>query len=370
MKKVRIILLMAVTVMLLGMPALADEAAAPSAEYEGTPTTAMKAPTAKLGVSVGAFMGSFVAPGSGTPVGLEHDGMGNLYMTEIGTDTLYQITTTGAVLNSWGGMIGNPIGVTSDGSFYYVTDTVNQAVQIYALNGTPVTSFSVAAYTTFPEGITYCPNNGHLYVVGGSGENIVIEYMTDGTAVTTYPILGSSPDGIAWDPMRQCFWLYDSGTDTVRQYDTMFSQVDSFPGTVNAGFSTGEGLAVIGNSVYVVATGSDRIVEFDITYAQGSFDMCIQSPDGSAVFNFNSTTGMFQYCDDYGTISGAASVSISGCHLMIRGMSDEGHWVIATAEICSEMKGSVIIRVDKTVALAMSPFIRNGTVTMSNCPCN
>lgn len=371
MKRVRIILLMAVTVMLLGMPARANETTKPSAEIEGTPAVAMKAPATKNGASVGAYMGSFVTPpGNGTPVGLEHDGMGNLYMTDISFNTLQRITTTGTTLNTWGGLIGNPIGVTSDGSFYYVTDTIAQVVQIYALDGTHVTSFSVAAYTSFPEGITYCPNNGHLYVVNGSGGNIVMEYTTSGSLVTTYPVFGSSQDGIAWDPLRQCFWLYDSGTDTVRQYDTTFNQIDSFPGTANAGFANGEGLAVIGNSLYVVATGSDRIVEFDITYAYGLFDMCIQRPDGSASFNFNSTTGIFQYCDDNYNFTGPATVSITGCHVMIRGFTDEGHMVFATAEICSTMTGSVVIRLDKIARIGMSPFIKDGVVNMYGCPCN
>jgi DNA-binding beta-propeller fold protein YncE len=122
----------------------------------------------------------------------------------------------------------------------------------------------VITQTTFPEGITYNPNTDHLYVVNGSGENIVSEYQTDGTHVMNYPVLGSSQDGVAYDPVRDSYWLYDSGTDTVREYDTSFNVITSFPGTANAGYGTGEGVAVIGDRLYVMATGTDTVVVFDI----------------------------------------------------------------------------------------------------------
>ena len=307
------------------------------------------------------------------PVGLEHDGAGNMFMTDIGNSTLSRINTTGGVLGTiTSSLLGNPIGVTTDGSFFYITETSSDTVQIYDITGTSVGNFPVWAYTSFPEGITYCPNNGHLYVVNGSGGNIVIEYLPNGTFVATYGILGSSPDGIAWDPLRQCFWIYDSGTDTVRQYDTSFNQVSSFPGTNAAGYSNGEGLAVIGNSLFIVATSSVAMVEFDISGAPVLTDAlwCIQSRDGSQTFSFNIETGDFWYVNDNGTLFGSGSIRAVACALMINGMAYDGSMVMASINLCQQPRGTVIVRsggFDGFGAPTWGGFIINADVNFEGC---
>lgn len=218
----------------------------------------------------GAVLGSFpvTLPG-GTPVGLENFG-GNLLITDIGDDSFSSITTTGMLVTGPTVIGGgpNPIGITTDGTNIYVTDTTSDQVLILGLDGTPISSFDVTGITTFPEGVTYSSADGFLYVVDGSGGNQVGQYTTAGVLQATFPINGSSPDGIAWDSLRGVFWIYDSGTDTVRAYDTSFNEVDSFPGTIAAGFAGGEGLAVQGDSVFVVATGSDTVVEFGLAPAE------------------------------------------------------------------------------------------------------
>jgi len=198
----------------------------------------------------------------GTPVGLEHDGNGGLLITDIGDGSINFMDLTGSVSSSFAG-VGNPIGITTDGVNIYQTDTTSDAVIIFNSAGTQTGSFSVATETTFPEGITYNPNTGNLYVVSGSGENYVAEYTTAGTLLGTFPINGSSQDGIAF--AYDYYWIYDSGTDLVRRYDTSFNEVGNFGGTSAAGFGTGEGLAVVGDVLYVCATGADTVVGFDIS---------------------------------------------------------------------------------------------------------
>lgn len=207
--------------------------------------------------------------GGGTPVGIEHNGSGNLYLTDITATAYAIISPTGAVQGGPTTLAGgpNPIGITSDGTSLFVTDTVSETVVTYDFSGAQQASFSVSAQTTFPEGITIPTYNSNLFVVDGSGGNNVYEYDTAGTLLNTFPINGSSPDGIAFDNLRCVFWVYDSGTDTVRSYDSTFTAVDTFPGTGAAGQGSGEGLAVIGNSLFVVATGADVMVEFDISGA-------------------------------------------------------------------------------------------------------
>ncbi len=109
----------------------------------------------------------------------------------------------------------------------------------------------------------------------GAGRNAVHEYTPTGTLVTTYPVLGSSPDGLTYDSSSCSFWLYDSGTDTVRHYDQGFNELQNFPGTSANGFANGEGLAVAGNTLYIVASSSDDLVSFDIS---GQIRSCVNVP--------------------------------------------------------------------------------------------
>ncbi|MCB1049419.1 MAG: hypothetical protein KDC71_02385 [Acidobacteria bacterium] len=212
----------------------------------------------------GAVVRMFAPPTvGGTPVGLEYTGS-DLVGTDIGDDAIYFSTLNGASAGTSFTGVGNPIGITTDGTNFYQTDTTGLQVVVFNSSGTMTGSFSVAGQTTFPEGITYNPNTGHLYVVNGSGGNMVHEYTTAGAIVNSFPVLGSSQDGIAYDEGRNCYWLYDSGTDTVRQYDTSFNELSNFPGTINAGFSGGEGVAVAGDELFVVATGSDLVIVFGL----------------------------------------------------------------------------------------------------------
>lgn len=238
--------------------------------------------------SVGAVIGSFpVDPAfSNLPVGLENDGSGNLDLTEIGgmIPNAGVIDTTGAAVTGPTGLsdTGNAIGITRIGGNLAITDTTTAEVDYYDPSYTFVSSFSVAGETTFPEGITTAPFSGNLYVVDGAGGNVVIEYDPSGTLVTTFPINGSSPDGIAFDPIRCTFWIYDSGTDTVRSYDSTFTEIETFPGTAAAGGGGGEGLGVIGNRLYVMDPGNSQVFEFDIsaaTPAPNAGSLCL--PDGS-----------------------------------------------------------------------------------------
>ncbi len=202
-----------------------------------------------------------------TPVGLEHDGQGGLYVTTIGDDTLSLIDLNGNVQSSFVlTHSGNPIGVTlvAPGALF-VTDTLDQDVDRYTTAGAYVSSFSVSVQTTFPEGITYNSDRNVLLVINGDGGSNAIEYLLDGTFVQSYSIAGSSQDGVSFDPARGTYWVCDSGTDTVRQYDQDFNEIDSFPGTIAAGYSGCEGVAVIGDELFVAASGSAVAVVFELT---------------------------------------------------------------------------------------------------------
>jgi len=224
-------------------------------------------------------------PGGGTPVGLEQDGAGNLFLTDIVAVAYAVISPAGAVQSGPTAFAGggiNPLGITSDGPTLFVTDATGQQVIEFDFAGTAQTSFSVSAQTTFPEGVTIPTFNANLFVVDGSGGSNVYEYDTSGTLLNTFPINGTSQDGIAFDGARCVFWVYDSGTDTVRSYDSGFTAIDTFPGTGAAGQGSGEGVAVIGDSLFVMAPGTDTLVEFDISAATPAANAASLCPQQAA----------------------------------------------------------------------------------------
>ncbi len=219
----------------------------------------------------GTVVRTFPSPAVRVPVGLEHDGNGDLLYTavgppvEVGThDTEGTVSSTNNPTNS-----AAPLGITTDGVSWYVTDNDQNLgvakVDVYGAQWVWLRSFSVAAWTGFAEGITYRDVDGDLYVVDGTAGNQCLRFTRSGVFVAAYPLLGTSNDGIAYDSVTDTFWVYDSGTDRCRNYGPDFTELGSFPGTIAAGYAAGEGVAVIGGHLFVVAALSNTIVEFDIT---------------------------------------------------------------------------------------------------------
>ncbi len=234
-------------------------------------TPASPAPPVSGGT--GAVVNTFTIPTAATPVGLENDGNSNLLLTDIGNTDFSTISSADGSLISGPfatGSTGNPIGITTNAGTISITDTVDMDVDQYDTAGNFIASFDVSGFSTFPEGITIAPFDGNFYVVDGAGGNQVGQFSPAGTLLNSFPVNGASQDGIAFDNLRCVFWLYDSGTDTVRSYDSSFTELTTFPGTIAAGFSGGEGVGVIDNSVFVMATGAGTVVEFDLTGAQSA----------------------------------------------------------------------------------------------------
>lgn len=240
----------------------------------------------------GGFLGTVAAPTAGFPVGLESDGSGNLYLSGISPSEVVLMRPNGTVISSFfPANTVNAIGVTfHSGLGIYLTDTGNQDVDLYDIAGNYVSSFSVSAQTTFPEGLTINPVNQEILVVDGSGGNKVSSYTTAGNFVQNFPIAGSSQDGVAYDPTRDTFWVYSSGDDLVRQYDMNFTELRSFRGpSCYNGLAAGEGVAVYKNTLYVVSAGSGVIASFDISGVPMKFDVLEyinnqDEEDGTVVF--------------------------------------------------------------------------------------
>jgi hypothetical protein len=233
-----------------------------------------------LAAQFGEVTGVVPIPAGIAGYGLASNGAGALLLTGAGApDTITTMTPGGFVLFAFPAVLsGNPMGVTTDGATIYVTDTVGDDVDMYTPLGVPIGSFPVAS--AYPKGVTWNPATGTLFVVDSIG-SAVLEYTVFGLFLGATPLLGASIDGIAADPAVGGFWVYDSGTDTVRHYSPGFVQFETFRGPVAQGHTAGEGVAVIGGTVYVVSTGSGVIVAYDVPDAMPPFSTASSSQLGT-----------------------------------------------------------------------------------------
>ncbi|MFO1052454.1 MAG: hypothetical protein U1F36_09585 [Planctomycetota bacterium] len=223
--------------------------------------------SAALHAQAGSVIGSFPTPSGIVPSGLGPDGSGNLIITGTGTGkTIAFMTATGSVTGQFTPANSNtPTGVATDGIFLYVSDSSPLSgpnIDVYSMAGVYQRSFTVPA--TIPNGIVYTPQTGHLFINDFAG-NVVWEYDTAGVQIGSFPLLGTLQMGLAHDPVHNEFWGYERGGDLIHQYDASFTELSNFPGPVSHGFSTGNGIALIGGSLFLVAIASRQVVIFDTT---------------------------------------------------------------------------------------------------------
>ena len=271
-----------------------------------TPVTASQPPVTE---QLGQKIGSFDFPDPPIPpvppyhslTGIEHDGDGSLYCTDWTENPLakqfFVVTPDEPTAQLIDGPVdvqahtGSPSGITTVADHVYIVDVIPAQVDVYDLAGGYLSSFSVQPHTSWPRGLTYSRITGHLYVVDGQDLGRVSEFELNGNWVQDFNTLnGSSHDGIAFDPERCSYWLYDSGTDTVRHYDLNFAEIENFAGPSEWGHGYGDGVAVIGDRVYVMSTASPvsgwpTVVIFDVTDAMefcGIFQDGFESGDLAA----------------------------------------------------------------------------------------
>jgi hypothetical protein len=281
----------ALALLTLSACALAGFAAA----WAAGPTAAPTEPIMAAGGSppsteqLGQVIGSFTFPDPPIPptppyhnvVGLAHDGDGHLYCGDFTVPQFFLIDPLEPTAQLIDGPYdaqahsATPVGITTDGTHVYIGDTTGDDIDVYELDGNYLRSFSVAAQTGFAEGIAFNRITGHLYVVDGQGGLEVHEFTLDGTFVQTFAIVPTSPDGLAFDHQRCSYWLYDggpSGTDTVRHLDLGFVEMESFPGPLAAGYGYGDGVAVIGDRLYITTMvgSAATVVIFDVADAMST----------------------------------------------------------------------------------------------------
>ena len=231
---------------------------------------------------LGAFTGSITPAVAGLPAGLAQNGFALILTTEAPDEVLVISSATGAVLvgpfDIDATTAAVPLGaafdptIASPGTPSFMTnDNGSSEIDHYDDFVTYITSYTPPGFF-FGEGIAWEPASGNYFVTDtfdfGLGSPVVREITPLGTQVNVTPIALGAPQGIGYDSARNLFWIYDLATDSVYSYNMGLVQQESFFADLfTLAGGNGEGLTVLGDTVYIAEPFSGDIYTFDISAA-------------------------------------------------------------------------------------------------------
>jgi tripartite motif-containing protein 71 len=146
--------------------------------------------------------------------GVAVDGAGNIYLSDIGHDTITKLSPDGKVLAVWGSFGSDPgqfrvpyaLAIDSAGDVY-VADTFNQRVQKLSPDGKVLAEWggssgdmpSITGRFVLPEAIAV-DSHDNVYV-GDNGRGVVLKYSPSGTLLQQFTVPGPRNDttGLAVD---------------------------------------------------------------------------------------------------------------------------------------------------------------------------
>ena len=197
--------------------------------------------------ATGTQIGSFVAPAVEPDSGLAWDGT-NLWLSERGTDTIYELTTAGAIISSFAAPGTAPAGLTFDGTNLWHVDKSTNTIYELTTAGAIVSSF--AAPGSDPQGITWDGTN--LWIADRT-DLTIYEVTTTGTLVSSFAAPGPKPIGLTWDGTN--LWVADNTTDLTYEVTTT--------GTVLSSFTTSgvQGLTFDGTDFWYARNNNNTIYE-------------------------------------------------------------------------------------------------------------
>jgi len=172
------------------------------------------------------------------PQGIGFGGDFNATTADSGNDRLVHRAFYGDVLNVLGapgagpGQLEVPLGVAVDASGIYVADSVNDRVQHFGFDGSPLRSFGpsfnggLSNELDSPRGVAISPANGLIYVASGGSDRILAIDPQTGLRVLTFGGTGDGngqlelPGGIAIDPAGRVY-VADINNHRVQRFSAL-----------------------------------------------------------------------------------------------------------------------------------------------------
>ncbi len=170
----------------------------------------------------GEVINSFDTP-SDYPAGLTWDGK-HLWISDFGTDKIYQINKNGKVIHTIESPAYWPAGLAFDGKYLWNSDTKGQIPEgdeyhrgrIYKIDPKDGTILSsVPAPTPSPAGLAW--DGSYLWCTDDLHRKLIQFDPEDGTTIREYPSPAGNPQGITFD--GEYLWISDRGADEIYMVD-------------------------------------------------------------------------------------------------------------------------------------------------------
>ncbi|MBC7187617.1 MAG: SdiA-regulated domain-containing protein [Calditrichaeota bacterium] len=153
------------------------------------------------------------------------------------------------------------VAVTGSGDTLYVVQERPQLVTAVRWDGTELFSFSVRVATAENhalEGVTL-DKYGNLYVVNEKDPRMLLRYRGRAEVARVEITAFTDLSDICYDEAEDCLWIISDESLKIGK----FSREGVLLGEWFIPFSKGEGIAVVGRTLYVVQDGESKLYAFD-----------------------------------------------------------------------------------------------------------
>lgn len=185
-----------------------------------------------------------------------------LYVISDARPEVFVIDTTGKVLSTipTNGQDLEGVVLTQNADTFYVAEETLSQITSFLADGTRIASFPVTARTNTshgPEGVTI-DGTGHLVVINEKLPAVLLEFSgTTETKRTALPYTLDISD-ICYDSALDVFWIVSDESQSVIK----ISRSGALLGQWSTPASQGEGIAVIGNKMYIVSDADAKFYVF------------------------------------------------------------------------------------------------------------
>lgn len=197
------------------------------------------------------------------PSGLAYNAKNNSLMTvSDGNSTVYELNVQGVVLKTIvvQGSDLEGIALSAGCDTMYLAEEGNQQISTYLMDGTKIRSLRIPVATVSNnglEGVTIDPQ-GRLIVVNEKNPRLLLEYS--GTTEQSRFEITTALDlsDVSYDAAENQLWVISDESMKLQRYSRAYVLLNEYA----LPFSKGEGVAVVGDKIYVVNDATGKMFVF------------------------------------------------------------------------------------------------------------